>query len=510
MRIRTKILLTAILIISVLLNFYRLDEFPAGLYMDEASIGQNAYSILKTGKDEYGENFPLIFRAFGDYKLPFYIYLTSVSVSIFGKTEFAIRFPSAFVGCLTVIIFFFMTRLLLRLGQKFSGNSADKFALLATFLLSTNPWFMQFVGPGFEATLGLFLFVTALYLLFIYYHDNNRLVYLTSIMFFISTLYTYNSYRIISPVIILLLLYSFYKKETQSKKWFFLAITFFILASIPIIISVINGPGIARFLQTKAFPDYENIYLKLTNYPIIFFLNYISYFSFNFLFNSGDGIGRHQIPGFGLFFRWQTIFLVSGIYYLLKSKNSLSQKIIISLLIISPLTASLTRPSPHSLRSFPFVIPLVLIITTGIKSILKKTKPRNLLFNILLSIVFLYEFSFWLHYYYLHYPKTNIIDWGANFKQMVAITSAWNQKYDTIAVSFSNPLTYIYYLFYDDKLKIIYPDFGWDKNKNYGDKPVLLITGYIDDKSHKPSQKLLDQVILPNDNKDIFAQFWEI
>ena len=76
---------------------------PAGINLDEASIGYNAYSVLKTGKDQYGELLPIYFRSLDDYKPPLYIYFTVPSVAIFGLTEWAVRFPSAFLGVLVVL-----------------------------------------------------------------------------------------------------------------------------------------------------------------------------------------------------------------------------------------------------------------------------------------------------------------------------------------------------------------------------------------------------------------------
>ena len=49
------------------LRFWKLGELPPSLNWDEVSHGYNAYSILKTGMDEWGVRLPLIFKAFVDY-----------------------------------------------------------------------------------------------------------------------------------------------------------------------------------------------------------------------------------------------------------------------------------------------------------------------------------------------------------------------------------------------------------------------------------------------------------
>ena len=95
-------LFIATLVVGIFLRFYRLGGIPDSLNWDEVSWGYNAYSILKTGHDEHGAFMPLSFKAFGDYKQPVYVYLTSLSVGLFGLNPFSVRFSSAFLGVLTI------------------------------------------------------------------------------------------------------------------------------------------------------------------------------------------------------------------------------------------------------------------------------------------------------------------------------------------------------------------------------------------------------------------------
>ncbi len=69
-------LLLAIVILATVLRIWGIGQYPVGLNADEAAIGYNAYSLLQTGKDEYGKSFPLSIRSFDDYKPPLYAYLT--------------------------------------------------------------------------------------------------------------------------------------------------------------------------------------------------------------------------------------------------------------------------------------------------------------------------------------------------------------------------------------------------------------------------------------------------
>ena len=86
------------MILSAFLRLWHLGSIPSSLYSDEVDQGYNAYSLLKTGKDEHGKFLPVSLRSFGDWKPPLPTYLMIPSIMIFGLNEFAVRFPSAILG----------------------------------------------------------------------------------------------------------------------------------------------------------------------------------------------------------------------------------------------------------------------------------------------------------------------------------------------------------------------------------------------------------------------------
>src|SRR3989344_6180036 len=108
MNIKHKLFLLVIILLAAFLRFYNITEVPPGVNRDEASIGYTAYSLLTTGKDEYGRPFPLSFESFGDWKLPLYIYTTVPFVKLFGLNELAVRLPSVLAGTLTVLLTYFL------------------------------------------------------------------------------------------------------------------------------------------------------------------------------------------------------------------------------------------------------------------------------------------------------------------------------------------------------------------------------------------------------------------
>ena len=91
-----------IILLGIITRFYKLGEAPAGLYLDEAGQGYSAYSILKTGKDEFGKPFPIVFRSFVDFKTPVYIYILVPLIPVFDLTKFTVRLPSFILSILNL------------------------------------------------------------------------------------------------------------------------------------------------------------------------------------------------------------------------------------------------------------------------------------------------------------------------------------------------------------------------------------------------------------------------
>ena len=79
------------------LRFWQLDRLPPGLYRDEAVNGLDALDVLagqRAGKS------PFYFET-NNGREPAYIYLTALSVYLFGRTTLAIRLAAAVIGTLT-------------------------------------------------------------------------------------------------------------------------------------------------------------------------------------------------------------------------------------------------------------------------------------------------------------------------------------------------------------------------------------------------------------------------
>src|SRR5438046_3421794 len=105
---KSKVFLIAILFIASLLRLWNLGSVPPSPDWDEVALGYNAYSIMQTGRDEYGKFMPIVLQSFDDYKPAIYIYSIIPLIPVFGLDIIAVRLPSAVFGILTVLATYFL------------------------------------------------------------------------------------------------------------------------------------------------------------------------------------------------------------------------------------------------------------------------------------------------------------------------------------------------------------------------------------------------------------------
>lgn len=198
-RYHSLLLICLIVILGFATRFYLLGRVPAGLYLDEAAQGYNAYSILKTGKDEFGKQFPVAFRSFGDFKTPVYIYLIAPLIPFFGLNSFSIRLPSFIFSIITLPLLYFLIKKLCP-----QNKDSTLIALFSTLFLAISPWHTLFGRTNFECNVALFLMLLGYYLFLLGIKKPAWLPF--SAFSFGVALPAYHSERLLIPLILLFLL----------------------------------------------------------------------------------------------------------------------------------------------------------------------------------------------------------------------------------------------------------------------------------------------------------------
>lgn len=507
-------LLLGIFLLAFILRFYKLGVIPAGLAQDETSIGYNAYSILETGKDEYGVLYPVNFKAFGEYKLPGYIYLTVPSILYFGNTPLAVRLPSAIFGFLTVVVFyFFMKRL----------TNREDLSVIGTFLLAINPWHIHFSRAAFEVTPALFFIVIGSYLFLESIKNKKHLLLGLSAIFFVLSIYTYNICRVFSPLLFVIMLYHFRNEINLRKTNWILSLIPAVFITFPFLFSIFNKGGVsstagtliyssapvqARLLEDRSIVFMQNpilaklLFNKFILTGLEYIKNIISYFSVSFLFLTGSDHGNHGIGNVGMFYIFDFILIVSGVVSYIK-KNEKWITLMFLWILAEILVAAFTRESPHGTRGFFLIPPLIVIGAFGAKSIyvyIEKILYRLRYVVVLFGVLFvLFNIAYYLSSYYYRFPALYAKEWRTADKDVVSYIKDNQNKYDEIFIDNSSGFIYtslLYELPYSPKLfqqeSVRIPDdsegfskvtsigkfkFGELKSQtNTGKKKILVIT----------------------------------
>jgi len=142
-------------LISVFLIFYRFADIPKYLSFDEVEFTKLALSLDNKPYIPYSQ------LATGHSTLYFYILLASLKT--FGINAFALRFPAAFFGIISITMFYLITK---KVFQQFNNETMKQwFPFFLSFILLSSHWFLNFARFSFEATFLLFLELASIYFL---------------------------------------------------------------------------------------------------------------------------------------------------------------------------------------------------------------------------------------------------------------------------------------------------------------------------------------------------------
>jgi len=474
------IIIVAIFLSALFFRFYRLSDVPVSLYWDGAANVYNAYSILETGRDEYGIPFPLLFKSFNDYKMPANIYLTVIPIKLFGLNAFAERFNTAFFGSLTVLFTFFLIRELLLLQSLFKKESKFSFltksnfvisvSLLTAFFLSISPWHIQFSRAEFEANVGLFFVVLGAFLLLRFIRLKKAWSIYLSMAVFAVSMYFYRSILVFVPLLIFSFFVIFYKEILGQKRKVFLGLIIFVAIVLPFIPVITSKQGMIRSdqvsIQNNSFNELYKaslmqqkagstliskiIYNRRLVLAKIFASNYLSHFSPIYLFITGDtNSGRHGPRGMGLLYLWELPFILFGLFLLFKLDRRVGL-VILAWILIAPIPAAVSVPTPHALRTLN-MLPMPQLATAlgvvGIFSLLRSVLWKKI-YVVFMAIIILVFFGLYLNNYYSYSANATSADWADGYKQLMQYILPRENNYNKIVITGHYWQPYIYALLY--------------------------------------------------------------
>lgn len=239
---REACLAAALLLAGALLRFLCLGSFPPGLNQDEASIGFDAWSLLRWGMDRNGDAWPVLFVSWGSGQNVLYAYLSFPFLALFGLSAVSLRLCAAFWGSVSLAAFWLLAR---RAGGK-------GFGLAALALLALNPWHLLLSRWALESNL-LPSFLLLGVLALCYVNRNPWMLCLSAALFALG-LYAYGTAFLFLPLFLLGASIRVLRRGYVKLRHFLLALDLFLLIALPLILCQLRNalglPGMKLLWMT--------------------------------------------------------------------------------------------------------------------------------------------------------------------------------------------------------------------------------------------------------------------
>lgn len=368
----------AILVCSLLFTLPLFGRVPDGLNRDEAALGYNAYSLLKTGADEFGRPWPVSITSFGDQKLPGYVYTLIPFITLFDLNAASVRLPSLLAGLVVIAATGFLA---LQIGKKIYPDQKLAIGLswLVMILLAASPWHIHFSRVAYEAHLAMALFVSGLcaYTVAIDLKKiwPQRLLIIAAALLWSGTLLTYHSYHIFLPLFVLGLLIVDWRRIKELDRAGLG--TGVIVAALAIFSMYAGGVWQANQVKNQGITPFNSISLRIaandfrayfpgensiiervlfnpvTEGMSVLGQNLVSVVSTPFLFVSGGGNGDHNPGGSNNFHLFVAALLLVGLKAAWDHRDQPQIKRLGVWLLVALIPSALTISPQHTIRFSP-------------------------------------------------------------------------------------------------------------------------------------------------------------
>lgn len=452
-----KITISLLIAISLLSFFLTIINFripsPPAFNADEAAFGYNAYSLLKTGRDEYGALLPLRLKSFGDFKMPLYSYLSVPFIAAMGLNETSARALNAFLSLLLPLVVYLLTKELFK---------KDSYGIVAAFLTATSLGLHIVSRHAHEGYLAAFLTTSTFYLLV---RLLKKMTIGRTVLFSVSLLlmlFSYHPGRLFAGLFFLVAcIYAFQQKKVRHfAPLFALIVTLIALFSIS---DIFYKP---ERLKSLLFFSSSGIQLKVQElkteggirylyHPLLvgvrdMTFEHLSYFSPQFLLQNGDSNDRFGFKGMGLITPIEYILFFAGLYFLINKKEEW-RHILLFILFLAPLSASLSWATSSLTRSLFLLIPISIIAGYGAVEYFNSLNKKVLYLFIGFTVLAFSYFALaqW-DFYLLHYPKRliTIHAWQSGYSQVFDYIKEHRHTTDRFYITRDIGMPYIFMLFY--------------------------------------------------------------
>lgn len=430
--------------IALLFRFWQITTYPVSLTMDEVAIGYGSYSMLQTGRDEWGTPVPIVFKSVGDYKPPINYYLVASSIKLFGLTEFAVRFPVALIGSLTAVIFVVFLR---RLGLSKSAS------LFGGLWLAILPWHVHHSRYGLEAITALLFLIAGCAAWWTSLQKKSYFYLGLSLVSFGISVWAYHSNRLFVPLLVIFFVILHFKSvifflSKDLKKLAFCLLLFVSLAGPFLHLALTSDAVKQRAAMTSILRDsglikslhygsYKNLSERVFENDLYLIFHhwvgkYTDYFDLRFWFWKGLSLTPPGYPDSGLLYVLDIIPFAAGVWIITKSKNQTLKKVALFWFFVGPLASSFTMNDQHTLRTLVWLPFFGIVVASGadyLGSRFKKIGVLIYLSILLINVAYIKDiYTTALPFYFSEY-------WQYGFKQAALYGCEHLDKYDRVVIS---------------------------------------------------------------------------
>ncbi|MCC6176509.1 MAG: glycosyltransferase family 39 protein [Chloroflexi bacterium] len=426
--------LAFVLVVAALFRLPLLDRIPNGLFLDEASRGYDAYSLSRTGRDQYGVAWPLFAEGLDDYTPGLYTYLTVPFVAALGPTPLAVRLPAALAGIATV-------------GLTYGAVAAFFGAptgLVAAALLATSPWHILPSRTGAEWIL-LPLFTTAGVWSLAAGRQRGPALVLAGAMLGMG-LYSYAFARVLEPLLVAGFALVWWRALRPHWCWALTGLLVFAILALPVVQFGLTPEGQTRLRTVVPLDRYPGF--ALIPYVLA---NFVSYFAPWFLVWGSEPTHHHRLAGFGPILPFMVPLVTLGLLAAIR-RPARPLAFWLWWIVAAPASAALHRESPSSLLLLGAIPAWQALAAVGAVSGIVWLAERGVRLARVAALAGLVAATITAglaaRALYLEYPVYAADDWEYGAAQVVQFLEAERSGYDGVLVSDRLDTPHILVLFF--------------------------------------------------------------
>lgn len=411
---------------------------PAGLNQDEASIGYEAYAVLKYGMDRNGISVPVHFIAWGSGQNALYAYLAMPFIAIMGLNEFSLRLPMALIGCLAIAAFYHLLK----------NITGKKETLLGTLIFALAPWHIMKSRWALESNLfpDLILFFVTLFMIGL--KKKNKKYYYGAFAILALSTYSYGTSYFFVPVFLAaVLVYVVVTKKADWKEFIGPCIMLAVLVLPMMLFVMINTFDMEQI--KIGFITIPRLYVsRHTEISSVFSADFLNNFKGNMAHSLGilmkgeDGLPWNSLSAYGICYQFSLLFFVIGIVESISKTEWLKSKYMMNIWGITAfLMTGIVDPNINRLNAA--WIPMIYFVAVGAMACVRHSKV------ILGTVVAAYLAGFLLfqNEYRTDFQENIGVYFFESFGDAIKLADEKNTNIVYVTNEVNQP--YIFTLFYD-------------------------------------------------------------